>query len=69
MMDVGIMRVRMLKPVMPVRMRVRFSDRIVGGVFMLMMCIMSVFVLVRHWLMNVEVLMTFSQMQPHSNGH
>ena len=69
MMNVGIMRVGMLKSVMPVRMRVRFSDRIVGGVFMLMMRIVSVFVLVRHWLMNVEVLVTFSQMQPHSNGH
>ena len=69
MMNVGIMRVRMLKSVMPVRMRVRFSDLIVRGVFMLMMCIVRVFVLMRHSLMNVKVLVTFSQMQPHSNGH
>jgi len=69
MMNVGIMRVRMLKSVMPVRMRVRFSDLIVRSVFMLMMCIVRVFVLMRHSLMNVKVLVTFSQMQPHSNGH
>jgi hypothetical protein len=69
MMNVGIMRVRMLKPVMPVRMSVRFSDWIVRGVFMLMMCILRVFVLMRHWLMNVEVLVMFSQMQAHSNDH
>ena len=69
MMNVGIMRVRMLKSVMPVRMRVRFSDLIVRGVFMLMMCIVRVFVLMRHWLMNMKVLVTFSQMQPHSNNH
>jgi hypothetical protein len=69
MMNVGIMRVRMLKPVMPMRMSVRFSDWIVRGVFMLMMCILRVFVLMRRWLMNVEVLVMFSQMQPHSNDH
>ena len=69
MMNVGIMRVRMLKPVMPVRMGVRISDWIVSGVFMLMMCIVRMFVLMRHRLMDVEVLVTFSQMQPHSNGH
>jgi hypothetical protein len=69
MMNVGIMRVRMLKPVMPVRMSVRFSDWIVRGVFMLMMCILRVFVLMRHWLMNLEVLVMFSQMQAHSNDH
>jgi hypothetical protein len=68
MMNVGIMWVRMLKPVMPVRMRVRFSDWIVRGVFMLMMCIVRMFVLMRHWFMNVEVLVTFSHVQPHSNG-
>ena len=62
MMNVGIVRVRMLKRVMPVRMCVRFSDWIVRGVFMLMMCIVCVFVLMRHWVMNVEVLVTFSQM-------
>jgi hypothetical protein len=59
----------MLKPVMPMRMSVRFSDWIVRGVFMLMMCILRVFVLMRRWLMNVEVLVMFSQMQPHSNDH
>ena len=69
MMNVGIMSVRMLKPFMPVRMRVRFSDWIVRGVLMLMMCIVRMFVLMRHRFMNVEVLVTFSHMQPDSNGH
>ena len=68
-MNVGIMRVRMFEPLVPVRMRMRFSSWISRRVFMLMMDVMNVFMLMCHWLVNVEMLMTFSQVQPHSDRH
>ena len=69
MMNVGIMRVRMFEPLVPVRMRVRFPSWISRRMFMLVMDVMNVFVLMCHWLVNVEMLMTFSQVQPYSDRH
>ena len=69
MMNVGIMRVSMLQPLVPVRMSVRFSARVFRGVLVLMVNVVGMFVLMRHGLVDMEVLVTFSQMEPYSNCH
>jgi hypothetical protein len=61
MMEVGIMRVGMFDPLMPVRMRVRLARRIMGRVLMLVMFVMYMFMLMHHRLMNVPMLMDFSK--------
>ena len=59
MVNVGIVRMRMFEPLMPMGMRVGFPNRIVWLVLVLMMFVMNVFMFMSHWLMNVPVLMTF----------
>ena len=59
MMNIGIVRVRMLEPLMPVRMRVRLTRRVMWRVLVLVMYVVRVFVLVGHWFMDMKVFMSF----------
>ena len=61
-MNVGIMRMRMFKPLVPMWMRVWFASGIPGSMFMLVMFIVRVFMLVGHWLVHMPMLMDFREM-------
>ena len=69
MMDIGIMRVRMFQPLMPVGMGVRLARRIARRVLVLVMHVVRMFVLMGHCFMNVPVLMSFRNVQPDSRSH
>ena len=69
MVSVGIVRMRMFEPLMPMGMRVGFPNRIVWLVLVLMMFVMNVFMFVSHWLMNMPVLMMFGYVKPNSARH
>jgi hypothetical protein len=69
MVNVGIVRMRMFEAGVPVRMAVRFAGRIVRRVFVLVMLVVRMFVLVRHWLVNVLVLVNLRYVQPDANSH
>ncbi len=59
--DVGIMRVHMKQGLVPVRVAVRFSSRIVRGVPMLVMFIVGVDMVVLHWLVLMLVFVALGQ--------
>ena len=69
MVDVGVMDVSVLQNVMPVRMAVRFSGRIIRSVPVPVVFVMRVQVVVRQRLMDVFVLVPFGQMEPHAQAH
>ena len=59
MMNIGIVRVRMLELLMPVRMRVRLTRRVLRRVLVLVMQVVHMFVLVGHWFMDMKMFMPF----------
>jgi hypothetical protein len=69
MMDIRVMGVSMLERLVNMFMRVRFPAIPVGAVLVLMVLVMAVRVIVHEVLVAVPVLVTFSQVQPHSGGH
>jgi hypothetical protein len=69
MMDIGIMCMRMNKPLVPVFMRVRRVGILTRCVLMLVMLIMEVSVRVCDWLMRVKVHVSLGEMQPETQRH
>jgi hypothetical protein len=73
-MTVDVMRVRrvwmsVLKPSVIVPMGVRFSGRVLRAVLVLMVLVMQMWVRMRYQLVNVLVLMMFSEVQPDAQSH
>lgn len=68
-MHVRHMRMRMSYPAVLVEMGMRLAGRIGGRVPVPMVLVMHVGMGVRHWLVNVLVLMTFGQMKPCADRH
>jgi hypothetical protein len=59
MVNVGIVRVRMFKPLVPMRVNVRLARWVIRRVVMLVMLVMHVFMLVRHWFVYVAMFVCF----------
>lgn len=68
-MDIGIMRMRVLEHPMLVRMHMRLHPIPVEIVQMLMMRIVAVRMAVRQRFVDVFVAMCFRQVQPQSGAH
>ena len=68
-MHVRYMRMRMSYPAVLVEMGMWLTGRIGGRVLVPMVLIMHVRMGVRHWLVNVLVLVTLGEMKPHADRH
>ena len=66
---VGHVPVRMLEPAVLVRMGMRFAERIVRAVVVLVMYVMHMRVRVREHLVLVFMLVILGEMQPHPDSH
>jgi hypothetical protein len=66
---VGHVPVGVLQPTVLVRMGMRFAERIVRTVFVLVMRVMHMRVRVREHLVLVFMLVILGEMQPHPNSH
>lgn len=69
MMNIRLMRMRVLQRLMLMPMAVRFAGRIMGAVSMLMMFVVMVKMFVFQWLMSMPVLMMLREVQPYADGH
>lgn len=67
--NVGIVRMRVLKRRMLMRMRVRFRAVPVEIVLVLVMAIVAVFVRMFHWKVFMLVFVRLGQMQPDPTAH
>ena len=69
MMQVRVVRVPVHERGVPVTVRVGLAGRIGDGVLVLVMFVVTMPVLVLHWLVEVFVLMPLGQMQPQAEAH
>ena len=69
MVNVGIVRMRVLKAFVPVRMRVRLARRITRQVLMLVMLVVDMFMLVGHCLVYVPVFVSLGDVEPDADSH
>lgn len=69
MMNIRVVRVRVLHPLMTMRVGVRLARGVVRPVGMLMVFIMDVPVLVLHRLMDMHMLVPLGQVEDQSRGH
>ena len=69
MVQVRVVRMRVHQSTVTVPVRVGLAGRVCRRVLMPMMRVMHVPVLVLERLVDVLVLMTLGEMQPHANGH
>ena len=69
MMSVGIVRVGMAQPRMGMTVTMRLTDGVRRAVGMLVMGVMMVVVGVFHRRVQVNMIMMFSQVQPHAERH
>ena len=67
--NVGVMRVRMLLGRVLVRVAVRLAGRIIGAVGVLVMLVVTVGVLVALRLVAVYVFVPFGEVQPKTHAH
>jgi hypothetical protein len=68
-MSIRVMRVRMLKTIVPMRMRMRLTDLIARFVLVLVMFVVNMPVIVLHRFVGVGMLVTLGEMKPNSYGH
>ena len=68
-MQIGIVRMFVHKPSMPVQMNVRLTDRIARRMRMLVMRVMEMAVLVFQGLVHMLVVVRFCQMQINADPH
>ena len=69
MMDVGIVGMRVSQCLMSVRVAVRLSRWVVGGVFVPMVFVVDVALVMLHWLVPVFVFVPLRQVQPDADAH
>ena len=69
MVNIGIVGMRVDEPLMSMTMAVRFARRIIGRMHMLMMLIVHMGVRVLQLFVNVFVLVSLGEMQPHAYSH
>jgi len=62
--DVGVVRMGVDQPLVLVAMSMRFTGRIVGRMFVLVMLVMNVKVVVFQRLVNMRVFMPFGSVEP-----
>ena len=67
--DVWVMSVRMHQPLVPVRVCVRLTGRVVRRVLVLVVFIVTVSVFVEEWFVLMPVLVTLGQVQPYAHRH
>ena len=69
MVNVWIVWMRMFKSLVSVRMSVRLATWIIRRMRMLVMLVVRMFMFVRHWLVNVSMLVNFRYVQPNTDSH
>ena len=68
-MDIRKMRMAVLETRVDVWMGVRFPFRIAGSMFVLMMHVVNMNMVMRHWLMNMPMTVPFSHVEPDAQSH